>query len=184
MLNQEGDLGIRLMRDELADYELMARWLTDERVLEFFGGRDNPQPLGKIQEKYGPRVQAAERVVPCIIELRGEPIGYVQFYPVVEADGFPADQLDGAHGIDVFIGEPDLWDQGIGTRVMRVVVGHLFQDHGAQRLFIDPGVNNPRAVRCYEKAGFRKVGIMPKHELHEGEWCDCWQMICDPPERG
>jgi hypothetical protein len=34
-LIRERDLAIRLMRDDLADYEIMSKWLTDPRVLEF-----------------------------------------------------------------------------------------------------------------------------------------------------
>lgn len=33
-----------------------------------------------------------------------------------------------------------------------------------------------RAIRCYEACGFRKVKRLPAHELHEGQWKDCWLM--------
>jgi hypothetical protein len=32
------------MRDEHGDYQAMARWLTDERVLEWIYGRDDLWP--------------------------------------------------------------------------------------------------------------------------------------------
>jgi len=32
------------------------------------------------------------------------------------------------------------------------------------------------AVRCYEKSGFKKVKLLPAHELHEGAMRDCWLM--------
>jgi hypothetical protein len=41
-LASDGDLAVRLMRDERSDYELMSAWLTDDRVLEFYDGRDHP----------------------------------------------------------------------------------------------------------------------------------------------
>ena len=50
---------------------------------------------------------------------------------------------------------------------------------GAQRVVIDPRVENLRAIRCYEKAGFRKARRLPRHERHEGRWCDAWLMICE-----
>ena len=40
----------------------------------------------------------------------------------------------------------------------------------------DPQAWNERAIRCYEKCGFKKVKLLPKHELHEGEYRDCWQI--------
>jgi hypothetical protein len=42
---RDQDLIIRLMRDELADYAAVSKWLTDVRVLEFYDGRDRPLTL-------------------------------------------------------------------------------------------------------------------------------------------
>jgi aminoglycoside 6'-N-acetyltransferase len=38
MLLKTDEISIRLMQDNMHDYELMAKWLTDEKVLEFFEG--------------------------------------------------------------------------------------------------------------------------------------------------
>ena len=39
---------------------------------------------------------------------------------------------------------------------------------GAEAIAMDPKVNNERAIKCYEKSGFKKVKILKEHELHEG----------------
>ena len=44
MLFQKNEIAIRLMQDDIGDYQLMAKWLTDKKVLEFYEGRDNPFP--------------------------------------------------------------------------------------------------------------------------------------------
>ena len=46
----------------------------------------------------------------------------------------------------------------------------------ARRVILDPHQNNPRAVRAYQKAGFRIIKPLPAHELHEGVMEDCWLM--------
>ena len=51
------------MRDDTRDYILMSGWLTDERVLEFYEGRDNPHDLAKIIEKFGPLARGDDNVV-------------------------------------------------------------------------------------------------------------------------
>jgi aminoglycoside 6'-N-acetyltransferase-1b len=38
---------------------------------------------------------------------------------------------------------------------VRAFVDHLFADRRVTRIQTDPSPDNPRAVRCYEKAGFR-----------------------------
>ncbi len=81
-LIKEPGLAIRPMRDEPQDYELLSKWLSDERVLEFAYGRDNPFPVDRVRAKFGPRVRGEERVVPCMLEYDDISIGYMQYYPV------------------------------------------------------------------------------------------------------
>ena len=159
----------------------MSKWLTDDRVLEWFHGRDNPHDLSKVREKYGPRVIGVDRVVPCFILYQGSPIGYIQYVPLTEEEGTinGLDDSEGAYGIDVFIGEVSLWSQGIGTTALSTLVNYLFEVLGALRLTIDPMVTNHRAIRCYEKCGFRKTKVLPNHEPHEGQRRDCWMMVLE-----
>ncbi len=163
---EDGDLLIRRMRDEPEDYQAMARWLSDPHVLEFYDGRDRPQSVDGVREHYSPTVLADDQVGACFIVYRGVSIGYVQFYPVE----------DGVFGMDQFIGEPALWNHGLGTRTVSLMLEYLFLTERARKVTVDPHVDNLRAIRCYEKCGFRKVEILRQNELHEGTYRDCWLM--------
>ena len=66
-------------------------------------------------------------------------------------------------GIDLFL-DPALHGQGLGTEALRKLSRHLIEDRGHHRVTIDPAVDNARAIRCYEKAGFRRVGVMHRYE--------------------
>jgi aminoglycoside 6'-N-acetyltransferase len=181
VLISDADLSIRLMRDELADYEIMAKWLSDPRVAEFYEGRDRPLSLEQIQSEYAPYIRGEADVTPCLIMLQSALIGYIQFYLVGEESrnsyGLPADEGIGSlDGIDQFIGEVSCWNRGLGSRSISLLLQHLFQTMGARKVILDPHVTNLRAVRCYEKCGFRKVKILPAHEWHEGVLRDAWLM--------
>jgi aminoglycoside 6'-N-acetyltransferase len=65
--------------------------------------------------------------------------------------------------IDLFL-DPRLHGQGFGTEAVRRVVRHLIEDRGHHRITIDPAIANKAAVRSYEKAGFKAVGIMRQAE--------------------
>jgi aminoglycoside 6'-N-acetyltransferase len=65
--------------------------------------------------------------------------------------------------IDLFI-DPALQGRGIGTEVVRRVVRELFDARGHHRVTIDPAASNAAAIRAYEKAGFKTVGVMRKAE--------------------
>ena len=66
-------------------------------------------------------------------------------------------------GIDLFL-DPAVHGRGIGTEVVRRVVRHLIDDRGHHRVTIDPAADNAAAIRSYEKAGFRPVGVMRRYE--------------------
>ena len=43
-------------------------------------------------------------------------------------------------------------------------------------MILDPHQDNVRAIKCYQKAGFRIIKSLPEHELHEGKMRDCYLM--------
>jgi aminoglycoside 6'-N-acetyltransferase len=65
--------------------------------------------------------------------------------------------------IDVFL-DPAVHGRGHGTEAVRRVARMLIEERGHHRITIDPAAANVPAVRAYEKAGFRPVGIMRKAE--------------------
>lgn len=123
-------------------------------------------------------------MVPTLLLRDGEPIGFMQFYevsdlPPGEPKRLGMDDGRGTYGIDLFIGRPDLWDQGIGTRAVGAFVRWLFEERGARMVFADPRATNLRAIRCFEKAGLGKIRVLSGHERYEGRLEDCWLMAVE-----
>ncbi|HYG73095.1 MAG TPA: GNAT family N-acetyltransferase [Actinomycetota bacterium] len=182
----DGELVLRRLRDDPEDYASMGRWLSDERVLEFYGGRDAPLDPTRAAADYLETTGPDGPTFGCVIELDARPIGYVQFYRWLD---HPEDAArigmtePGAYGIDLFIGEPELWGRGLGTRTVELVVRHLVEERAAMLMTLDPLTTNARAIRAYEKAGFRKDRIVTDTQLHEGEHRDLWLMVRTEPRR-
>jgi aminoglycoside 6'-N-acetyltransferase len=95
-------------------------------------------------------------------------------------------------GIDLFL-DPKLHHRGFGTDAVARVVDLLISERGHHRITIDPALANAPAIRCYEKAGFRAVGVMRQAERDPGGagWHDCLLMElviprppCAQPEPG
>jgi RimJ/RimL family protein N-acetyltransferase len=95
-----------------------------------------------------------------VIEVDGAITGLIQFWEEREPKYRHA-------GIDVFL-DPDRRGQGLGTAALRRVVRYLIDDRGHHRLTIDPAADNAAAIRSYEKAGFRRVGVMRQYERDTG----------------
>lgn len=98
-------------------------------------------------------------VAPYLIVESGRPVGYLQIYHANPDAFWAARNLPReTYGLDLFIGPPELIGRGLGTRVVRLAVGHLSALPDAARLHIDPAPDNAAAIRVYEKAGFRRAG--------------------------
>jgi aminoglycoside 6'-N-acetyltransferase len=83
------------------------------------------------------------------------------------------------------IREDDLAIRALQDNVSDYEIMYLFREKGARKVSVDHRVVNARAIQCYENCGFRKVKLLPLHELHEGAPRDCWLMEvtseCDLP---
>jgi aminoglycoside 6'-N-acetyltransferase len=91
-----------------------------------------------------------------VIEVDGTIAGLIQFNEELEPRYRHAT-------IDVFL-EPSLHGHGLGTRVLCRVAQYLIEERGHHRITIDPAAANTVAIRSYEKAGFRPVGVMRQYE--------------------
>ncbi|WP_205685222.1 GNAT family N-acetyltransferase [Peribacillus acanthi] len=171
MIIRNGQLKVRHL--EPKDNVLIEKWLTNPNVLHYYEGRDRPQTIELVNEKFYNRKNDE---VGCIVEFEDKAIGYIQFYPISEGArklyGYENSEI--IYGTDQFIGEEDYWNKGIGKLLVQSMVQFLIKDRNANRIVMDPQAWNERAIRCYEKCGFKKVKLMPKHEFHEGEYRDCW----------
>jgi aminoglycoside 6'-N-acetyltransferase-1b/aminoglycoside 6'-N-acetyltransferase-2 len=151
----EAPIGLRPMTT--LDLPMLHRWLNAPHIVEWWGG-ERPT-LEQVQRDYRPDTMAAQRVTPYIGLLGDEPFAYAQSYVAMGAGGgwWPDERDPGVRGIDQSIAHAELLGMGLGTRLVRTLVERLFTDPAVTRIQTDPAPDNHRAIRCYEKAGFRKV---------------------------
>lgn len=171
MIFQNGKLAVRKLKEE--DKQLLVKWLSDPIVLEFYEGRDNPHDIDKVNQYF---YDAKDETIRCIVEYDGEAIGYIQFYSLDNQSkmAYGYDKNQAVYGTDQFIGEHAFWNRGIGKLLVSSTVEYLSNVIGADKIIMDPQTWNERAIHCYERCGFKKIKLLPKHEMHEGELKDCW----------
>lgn len=172
--------GIRIRPLEDSDAPLLLKWLTDPENLEWWEGKSAVFTPERIQEDFYAEEPFLRR---CIIEYQETVIGYLQVEKLDEAlcgeYEYPHPEWT-AFGIDQFIGEPEYRNRGIGRAFIKLLLDHLTSQEGADAVVLDPHADNPRAIRCYEACGFRKLRFLPAHELHDGKMVDCWLMEYRP----
>jgi aminoglycoside 6'-N-acetyltransferase-1b/aminoglycoside 6'-N-acetyltransferase-2 len=152
---------LRLMTE--ADIPMLHDWLQRPHIVQWWGGEaERPKSLAETHANYLPRVLAEEQVTPYIAMLDGRPVGYAQSYVACSSsgsgDGWWEDVTDpGVRGIDQSLAEEADLGRGLGTQMVKALCERLFEDPAVTRIQTDPDPTNTRAIRCYEKAGFRAL---------------------------
>ena len=168
------DILIRYLTEN--DFLLMLKWLTDKRILEFYGGRNIHYTIESLTEHYSRKFENGFRV---IIEYREIPLGYGQIYRLKGKLFSEYDYPDSGkivYDMDQFIGEPECWNKGIGTCFLKLIANYMKKQKAAEIILLDPRKSNHRAIKSYEKSGFKIIKSLPKHEMFEGRAEDCWLM--------
>lgn len=130
------------------DLPLLRTWAAQPHWSEWWGEAD-----GVVDEIAGHI--GSDEVEPLIAELDGKPVAYVQVYdPHLEEGHAYQDQPFGTLGVDMSIGPAALLGAGHGPALLAQFCETLFEE-GCPRVVVDPHPDNVRAIRAYEKAGFK-----------------------------
>ncbi len=136
------------------DLTLLCAWLDKPHVKAWW---NDGFTHDEIKEKYRRRI-GDPIVVPFIVYLDEVPIGFIQYYHADKVgDGWWPDEVEGTVGIDQFIGEEDYLNRGYGSKMIAEFVKKLFATPGIKKIITDVDPKNQRAIRCYEKVGFKFV---------------------------
>ena len=127
--------------------EVLLRWPSEDPAAEYADLDDD------------------EETARLTIEVDGVIVGLIQFWEEEDADYRHA-------SIDIYL-DPAVHRQGLATDAIHTLVEYLIESRGHHRLTIDPAADNLPAIGCYEKVGFRPVGVMRQYERSaDGTWHD------------
>ena len=161
MVERAVELGgerVRLRPVRPDDAARLTEILTRPEVAEWWPGFGPERVRGEM-------VEPDDGTVTFAVDADGQVIGLIQYYEETEPDYRHA-------AIDIFL-DPAWYGAGLGADAIRTLARHLFEGRGHHRLTIDPAAHNERAIRSYERVGFRPVGVMRRYERGaDGTWHD------------
>ena len=132
-----------------SDVASLTSILSDPSVAAWWTGYGEPRVRNEL-------IAHRDHTQVLIMELDDTIAGAIQFNEVADPQYFHA-------GVDLFIGAP--WqNRGLGTEAIRAVVRYLFSVRGHHRVVGDPAAHNAPSIRAFEKAGFRRAGVMRRYE--------------------
>ena len=131
---------------EESDFPLLFEWLQLPHIKEWWD--DGDDTLEKVRDHYSRDPEKTERFILLYSDSESEPLspsGYFQCYI----------RSDGAIGIDQFLADPSILNQGIGTKAISAFVELIKNLYSRSAIIVDPAPENKRAIRCYKKVGFQ-----------------------------
>jgi RimJ/RimL family protein N-acetyltransferase len=85
-----------------------------------------------------------------IILAEKKPVGHILIHKKSNKKNFE---------LYIAIGEKDYWGKGVGTEVVNLACSWFWTNFlGEEVIELEVNQDNPRAIRCYEKAGFAITG--------------------------
>jgi RimJ/RimL family protein N-acetyltransferase len=150
------------------DAPLMNKWrrdteyarLLDSDPVRLFNTAQNKEWLEKMQ-----KTEAFEGIEFMIHTLEDDkPIGFVGL------DGIS--WHNGVSWVGIGIGERDYWNKGYGTEAMHLLARYAFEELGLHRLSLNVFSYNTRAIRAYEKVGYKIEGRVPEALHRDGQRWD------------
>jgi aminoglycoside 6'-N-acetyltransferase len=152
-----GDVvGLRPVR--IDDAARLTEILTQPGVAQWWGDFD----VDRVRREL---IDPDDGTVTFAVEADDEVIGLAQY-------GEEDDPMYRHANIDIFL-HPAWHGRGLGADAVRTVARYLFEQRGHHRITIDPAAHNQRAIRSYQRVGFRPVGVMRGYERgRDGTWHD------------
>lgn len=151
------NVSLRRLSNTEEDYKLLEKWYKEEEIYSHFEQRI--LNYEEIVKKYYPRTLVDAKVPVFIIEYDSKPVGIIQ-YQIINEENKELYNLEdnNSYEMDVFVGELNLHNKGIGRKSVKIMANYLFKGKNADLVVMCPLKENVNAIRCYEKVGFKING--------------------------
>lgn len=147
---------LRLRPVRPTDEATLTEIFSDPEVAKWWG-----DPAGGVADA----LELSEEQSSFVIEDSGGPIGFIQSFE-------EGDPMYRHATIDIAL-VSSAQGKGHGPVAIRILALYLIAKRGHHRLTIDPAAHNTRAIKAYERVGFKPVGLMRKYERGlDGDWHD------------
>jgi RimJ/RimL family protein N-acetyltransferase len=154
-------VSVRLRPLEERDLPTCVEWMADREVTRWLAAIGEPPTLEDEQEWYDRRRSDPDSVMWAIETEEGRLIGNVELRLTTQARRAE---------MGIVVGDKGEWSKGYGTNTVKMILRYAFEELELNRVELTTDEENHRAIRCYEKCGFRQEGLLRQHRLVDGEF--------------
>ncbi len=152
-----------IQRDYLPRY---VEWLNDWQVSQFLApGIPRPLRIEDEMDWFEHQRAASDQQVFAIVTIADDKlIGNCGLHRI--------DLKNRCAMFGIFIGDQNYWGKGYGTDATNTILRYGFEQLGLNRVELWVYDFNPRAIRAYEKAGFKREGVRRQGLYRNGTYHD------------
>ncbi len=161
---------IRLRGIERTDIPTFTRWFNDPEVRQYLAMY---APISTAMEErwFEARLEAKDEHMFAIEARAGDDWIHIGSAGLNRIDWKNRNATFG-----ISLGEKTFWGKGYGTDATVTMLRFAFDELNLHRVELEVYECNPRAMRCYEKAGFRHEGIRRQALFRDGRYQDTHRM--------
>lgn len=154
---------------EREDLAHIMGWLNDPDVTQFMIMGDRPTHLELLTEEWEREIRNPRIVTFAIIENTGPKMvgwcGLYSIHPISRAAEFR-----------IFIGDKGQWNKGLAQEATRLLIRYAFEKLNLNKIYLGVNASYTAAVTCYEKAGFKREGVLREEIFRNNQYYDAVRM--------
>ncbi|HWH24961.1 MAG TPA: GNAT family protein [Candidatus Limnocylindria bacterium] len=156
---------VALRRPRPDDLPAVIRWYHDPEIARLTRYQTRPMSNAEIERFFEIRLLSPDALAYSILELPDWRLAGFTTFSAFDADN--ASVL-----FHITIGERDAWGRGLGSEATALMLDHAFARLGVHRVGLTVFGYNERAIRAYQKVGFRIEGRLRDAVHRDGRWWD------------
>lgn len=162
---------IRLRAIEREDVSKYYEWVNDPEVTRYLS-MYLPLSITDEEKWFERQMERDLHERPMAIELREAEAWRL----VGNCSVFGIDWVHSSAELGIMIGDKSVWNRGIGTQTMTLLLHHCFETLNLNRAFLRVDGQNLGGRRAYQKAGFVEEGRMRQAVYQNGKYDDMYIM--------
>ena len=145
------------------DNEKYTKWLNDANITRFLSIHNHMVSLFGERE-YLEKASKEDTNFAIVNVHNDELLGSISFDTV--------DYKNGCATLGIFIGEEDNLSKGYGSEAIKLLLAFGFNQLRLHNVMLTVHSDNPRAIKCYTKCGFKEFGRRHECIYRDGKYID------------
>lgn len=152
-------MNLDLIKFSIEHIKLIEKWESTNELSKYLS-HTRPEYLRE------PNMEEEKHTLFFMIKFNEQIVGATWLENITENDA----------KIGIYIALTNFRGKGIGSEVIKILIGMGFKEMNLKRLFLNVREKNVNALKCYEKCGFKITKKNPKTYFSDSSYQELYQM--------